>query len=138
MSKQIAVSHGEIVDKVTILEIKKERISAADKLANVRAEWDSMQAPLQEIQQALKHDQQVSFLELFAALKDINTQLWEVEDALRLHERDQSFGADFVELARSVYHLNDRRALLKKQINTLTGSQLVEEKSYEPYQSPRQ
>lgn len=138
MSVQIAVSHGEVVDKVTILEIKKVRITLPEKWVNVNNEWQALQPPLLHIRAQIDQANLAQFDNLVAQLKDINTQLWEVEDALRAHERAQNFGASFVELARSVYHLNDQRADLKKQVNALSQSSLVEEKSYEPYRHSEQ
>jgi len=116
----VPVSVGEVLDKISILEIKSERIADADKLANVRRELDCL------LQVAADH--RVPDLE--PSLKEVNEQLWDVEDALRVLESKQNFGDDFIELARSVYVLNDQRAAIKKQINVAVGSALVEEKSY--------
>jgi len=116
----VPVSVGEVLDKISILEIKSERIADADKLANVRRELDCL------LQVAADH--RVPDLE--PSLKEVNEQLWDVEDALRVLESKQDFGDDFIELARSVYVLNDQRAAIKKQINVAVGSALVEEKSY--------
>jgi len=116
----LPVSVGEVLDKIFILEIKSERIADADKLANVRRELDCL------LQVAADH--RVPDLE--PSLKEVNEQLWDVEDALRVLESKQDFGDDFIELARSVYVLNDQRAAIKKQINVAVGSALVEEKSY--------
>ena len=116
----VPVSVGEVLDKISILEIKSERITDADKLANVRRELDCL------LQVAADH--RVPDLE--PSLKEVNEQLWDVEDALRVLESKQDFGDDFIELARSVYVLNDQRAAIKKQINVAVGSALVEEKSY--------
>jgi len=116
----VPVSVGEVLDKISILEIKSERITDADKLANVRRELDCL------LQVAADH--RVPDLE--PSLKEVNEQLWDVEDALRVLESEQDFGDDFIELARSVYVLNDQRAAIKKQINVAVGSALVEEKSY--------
>ena len=128
MSIKIDVSVGEIMDKLTILEIKSEKIQDEAKLANVRKERDSL---LPEINQPAYQTDRVR--QLFAELKDINLKLWEIEDEIRLKEADKSFDEGFIELARSVYFTNDQRAEVKKQINLVTGSALVEEKSYEDY-----
>ena len=119
---------GELIDKITILEIKKERIGDAAKLANVRTELDVLNrtrdgglSPSGELEK------------LTAELRAVNETLWEVEDQIRECERAKDFGGRFVELARSVYRNNDRRAALKRRINELLGSRLVEEKSYAPY-----
>jgi hypothetical protein len=122
------VSCGELIDKVTILEIKAERIADPDKLANVRDElrlltelWEADPASATDIGTER------------AELKRINEALWEIEDEIRVKEREQSFDARFIELARSVYRTNDKRAAVKRAINLKLGSRLVEEKSYEDY-----
>jgi len=118
----VQVSVGEIIDKITILEIKSERISSKDKLTNVNKELEALK-PIEE-----KYPE-VAFYKL--RLKAINESLWDIEDAIRVMERNQSFGEEFIELARSVYFTNDKRAEIKKQINAAAGSEIVEEKSYE-------
>jgi hypothetical protein len=122
------VSCGELIDKLTILEIKAERIADPGKLANVRDElrlltelWEADPASATDIGTER------------AELKRINEALWEIEDEIRVKERQQSFDARFIELARSVYRTNDRRAAVKRAINLKLGSRLVEEKSYEDY-----
>ena len=128
MSIKIDVSVGEIMDKLTILEIKSEKIQDEAKLANVCKEKDSL---LPVIDQPAYQTDEVK--QLVDELKGINLKLWEIEDAIRVKEADKSFDKEFIELARSVYFTNDKRADVKKQINLATGSQLVEEKSYEEY-----
>ena len=119
---------GELVDKMSILEIKSERIDDAAKLKNVRHELDlcrdifASQVPATDEMTALVRD-----------LKAVNEALWEIEDEIRACEARQDFGTRFVELARSVYQTNDRRASIKRQINTLCGSSIIEEKSYTQY-----
>ena len=125
------VSYGELIDKLTILEIKSERISDAAKLANVR---DELQI-LNELWNADAHSR-IDISTERAELKRINEALWEIEDAIRLQERDQAFDARFIELARAVYHTNDKRAAVKRAINLKLGSRLVEEKSYQDYGAP--
>jgi hypothetical protein len=122
------VSYGELIDKVTILEIKSERMSDPAKLANVRDElqlltslWDADAASGTDI--AAER----------AELKRVNEALWEIEDEIRVKERDQAFDARFIELARAVYRTNDKRAAVKRGINLKLGSRLVEEKSYQDY-----
>jgi len=122
------VSWGELIDKYTILEIKSERIEDAAKVANVRREMEAL-APLR----GQAHDSQAGLAKLEADLKKVNEGLWEIEDEIREWERRKDFGARFIELARAVYHENDKRAAVKRQINELLGSELVEEKSYKPY-----
>lgn len=128
MSIKIDVSVGEIMDKLTILEIKAEKIQDQDKLANVHKERESL---LPVVDQPAYQTDEVR--RLFTALKEINMKLWDIEDAIRQKEADKAFDKSFIELARAVYFTNDERAALKKQINLATGSELVEEKSYEEY-----
>ncbi|MBI60781.1 hypothetical protein CL657_06165 [bacterium] len=124
----IPISPGELLDKLTILEIKLERIKDKKKLTNISYEYDSLKTIVQhDISQSSKLDA------LYQELKLINGKLWEIEDDIRDCERDQDFSDTFVQLARSVYITNDKRASLKKDINIYLGSQLVEEKSYQAY-----
>ena len=121
----VEIGAGELIDKITILEIKAERIGDPVKLANVRHEL----AVLEEARHAhMKPSAEAARLE--EALKTVNGQLWEIEDHIRDCEAAGDFGPRFVDLARSVYKTNDRRAALKKKINLLTGSSMVEEKSH--------
>lgn len=117
---EVPVSVGEVLDKISILEIKSERIADPEKLANVLKELDHLNRAAQ--------DYRVPELEV--PLKDINQQLWVVEDELRVMEKREDFGPVFISLARSVYLLNDQRATIKRRINLAIGSGLVEEKSY--------
>lgn len=119
---------GELVDKITILQIKAERLSSPEQLKNVRHELELLQ------QLRAKHGIEGPALEgKMADLKTINEALWEVEDQLRDCERRNDFTEQFIHLARSVYKLNDRRAAAKREINVLFGSTINEEKSYAPY-----
>jgi tetratricopeptide (TPR) repeat protein len=122
------VSVGELIDKLTILAIKKERIKDETRLANVQTEW----AALEEVR-ARSVPEAPLLRELTAELKTINEALWEIEDEIRDCERAKDFGQRFIDLARSVYHQNDRRAAVKRRINEALGSRLVEEKSYAKY-----
>ena len=124
----VEIAPGELIDKITILEIKSERIVDADKLKNVRVELQVLEAARDAAMAAT-----AELADLTAQLKQVNEALWEIEDAIRDCERGQDFGPKFIELARSVYHSNDRRAALKRQINELLGSKLIEEKSYAAY-----
>lgn len=128
---RIEVSNGEIIDKYTILEIKLQEIKDEAKLANVKKEHDTLKTVVNYIYNET-HAQDI-LAELHTDLLNINKTLWNIEDQIRDCERDESFGSDFIELARSVYYTNDERAEVKKQINQLTGSELVEEKSYQEY-----
>jgi tetratricopeptide (TPR) repeat protein len=129
-SIHIEVSTGELIDKITILEIKSERIHDPVKLRYVRAELAQLEAVRAE---AL--DRPAELAELTARLKAVNERLWQIEEEIRLCEREQDFGSRFIELARAVYLENDQRASLKRTINELMHSRLVEEKSYPDYRS---
>lgn len=122
---KIEISNGELLDKLSILEIKMEKISDSGKLVNIKAEFLLLK-PL--------GDNLIPIVETqYKSLVDINRLLWEIEDTIRDLERNQDFGNDFVQTARKVYHYNDQRAQIKKEINLLTNSGLVEEKSYSGY-----
>jgi tetratricopeptide (TPR) repeat protein len=125
LSILIEVAPGELIDKITILEIKRERITDAAKLTNVQTELDILSAGRDR---ALKKSPELDALT--AELKKTNATLWDVEDEIRLCEKAQDFGPRFIELARSVYRHNDHRSVVKRQINELLGSKLIEEKSY--------
>jgi hypothetical protein len=126
----LPVSYGEAADKIAILRIKQERIADAGKLANVVTELNAISDVFfAAITKSARFD------ELFDGLRKVNEQLWDIEDDIRDCERDGDFGPKFVELARSVYVTNDERARLKKDINLLLGSALVEEKSYKDYKA---
>ena len=124
----VETAPGELIDKITILEIKMERITDPAKLRNVHVELETLAAARD---QALEKSAELT--RLTADLKAVNEALWEIEDDIRDYERNRDFGPRFIELARSVYHQNDRRAVLKRQINELLGSKLIEEKSYKEY-----
>ena len=128
MQLQVPVSVGEVLDKITILQIKLVHISDAAKRANIQNELDAL-LPL-VAGDAFTTDQMQA---LMAELKSVNGALWDIEDDIREKEAAKSFDAEFIRLARAVYTTNDRRAEIKKQINLATGSTLVEEKSYESY-----
>lgn len=128
MKLMIPVSPGELLDKLTILEIKLDRIEDEAKLANVRREHELLSGVWRK---ADASDEAVD--DLRESLRSVNERLWDIEDAIRDEEREKRFGERFVELARSVYQRNDERAALKKRINELLGSQIVEEKSYREY-----
>jgi len=124
----VPISHGELIDKITILEIKAAHMRDAGKLANVRAELD-----LLNTNWSANAASKIDIVTERAQLKAVNEALWDIEDRIRLKEKAQAFDAEFVELARSVYFRNDERAAIKRAINVKLGSQLVEEKSYESY-----
>ncbi len=125
----IEIGPGELIDKITILHIKSERMRDEDKLRNVRYELTVLEAARRE------HLPDLPVLRtLEADLKAVNEALWVIEDDIRDCEARRDFGPAFIELARSVYKQNDRRAALKKEINLLTGSSIVEEKSYTEFE----
>lgn len=128
MTIQATISYGEFLDKLTILEIKKERINDKDKLQNIQNELNNATTAWQNCP-ASKIDIQTEL----TALKNINEKLWVIEDDIRDKERQQSFDQSFIDLARSVYFENDTRAQIKREINLKLGSDLIEEKSYADY-----
>ena len=127
---QTPVSYGELIDKITILEIKSRRIGDAAKLANVRNELDLLNATWAN--DVASH---TDIADERARLLAVNELLWDIEDKIRLKERAQAFDQEFIELARAVYFRNDERAAFKREINLKLGSQLVEEKSYQDYRA---
>ncbi len=124
----VPISPGELIDKITILEIKSARMTDAAKLQNVRMEL----ALLNETWRASAYSA-VDISAEWQGLRDVNGQLWDIEDEIRDRERAGAFDQKFIELARAVYVTNDERAALKRRINTKLGSTLVEEKSYKDY-----
>jgi len=128
MNVKTEISIGEFFDKLTILEIKKERISNADKLININHELDTLNELLEK--QSFTRDAVVTEVQ---ALKEINEALWEIEDDIRDKESKKEFDERFIELARAVYITNDKRSDIKRDINLKLGSDFVEEKSYEEY-----
>jgi hypothetical protein len=126
---QVPVSPGEVLDKITILEIKSERMTDPHKLVNVRTELDLLQ---ETWKQCVAEDPVIT--DLHNQLKRINEALWEIEDDIRDKERAKAFDQEFIELARSVYFTNDRRSKVKKTLNLHLGSRIVEEKSYQDYE----
>jgi hypothetical protein len=124
----VPISPGELIDKVTILEIKSQRMSDPAKLHNVRTEFNLLSETWKASPFAA-----TDISAEWTGLRDVNAKLWDIEDRIRDKERDGLFDAEFIELARAVYVTNDERAAIKKQINTKLGSTLVEEKSYAAY-----
>lgn len=127
-SIKIDAAPGELIDKITILEIKAERIEDAIKRANVTYELATLTNALNL---AIETSGQIS--DLSRRLKEVNERLWETEDAICECERREDFGPVFIDLARSVYRLNDVRSEIKRSINTLLGARIIEEKSYSSY-----
>ncbi len=126
---QIPVSWGELIDKITILDIKRERLTGEGPLANVGRELEALRA----IAGPLLAGDEIT-RDLMGRLKALNEALWDIEDRIRDKEAAGVFDAEFVELARSVYKRNDERAALKRQLNLQLASEMVEEKGYKPYQ----
>lgn len=122
---KIEVSNGEIIDKLTIIQIKLERITDKAKLLNLKKEYDELVNVSSSILSTSDP--------LYVSLYKVNCELWDIEDHIRDLERKKEFGDDFISTARSVYFKNDRRSELKREINIKTSSGLIEEKSYEKY-----
>ena len=125
---KIDVSVGEVVDKLTILDIKKEKVTDSFKLKNITKEHDLLKNELAKISIT-------SASEEFRKLKEVNLRLWDIEDKIRIKEAQSAFDDEFIKLARSVYFENDQRAAIKKEINLKFGSELVEEKQYVDYKN---
>ena len=129
MTIKVELAYGELLDKMTILQIKSERITDESKLSNVNKELNLLNA-------LWKSDEKssVDIASEFTALKEINEKIWNIEDGIRDKERVKEFDQEFIELARSVYFSNDKRAEIKRVINLKLGSDLIEEKSYADYE----
>ena len=123
---KIEVSLGELVDKLTILAIKLEKIMDAQKLANIRKEYELLH---REMAAAGITEDAAEYEGLYR----VNLRLWDIEDRIRIKEAEKAFDDEFIELARSVYFNNDKRAEIKREVNIKYGSDLIEEKSYAPY-----
>ena len=121
------LSWGEVIDKITVLEIKLARLGDEAARANVAKELDLLRGI------AAPALARADLVALAAKLKTVNESLWDIEDRIRDHERAGNFESDFIALARSVYRTNDERGRLKREINQVLGSGLIEEKSYQPY-----
>ena len=124
----VPISPGELIDKITILEIKSARMTDEAKLRNVRTELQMLNETLSGSAYSA-----VDISAEWKGLRDVNAQLWDIEDDIRDKERDGQFDEQFIELARAVYVTNDERAAIKRRINVKLGSVLVEEKSYKKY-----
>ena len=128
MSIKVELSVGELIDKISILQIKAERIIDRSKLENINKELDVLMSLWKDsINSNNNLESEIN------DLKAINEELWDIEDKIRDKERNQVFDKDFIELARAVYITNDKRAYIKRIINSKTGSELIEEKSYSTY-----
>ncbi len=129
------VSFGELVDKLSILKIKQDKIKDPTKLANINFEHDKLFEIFEKVYGAMPLSRQPEMYGLAIKLKNVNEKIWDIEDGIRDCERRKDFGQEFVEFARGVYHNNDDRAAIKKEINDFVGSQIVEEKSYTDYKT---
>jgi hypothetical protein len=127
---KVPISPGELLDKITILRIKSQRMTDAAKLSNVRVELSALESTWAESAHA-----KIDIDAEIAALQAVNAKLWVIEDDIRDKERAKAFDADFIRLARAVYVENDERAAIKRRINLKLGSRIVEEKSYADYKS---
>ena len=127
---KVEVSNGELLDKLTILELKLSNISDVKKLTNIQKEHDELNPLAGQLFDSYGEE----LKNIYKQLAEINSELWTIEDDIRECERNKDFGSDFVSLARAVYFTNDKRSEIKKSINLLTGSGFVEEKSYEDYE----
>ena len=134
MRIEIEVAPGELFDKLTILEIKLKKITDKDKLAHIQKEGDLLTASSNRLCGRLVGLDVAKLRKFIDQLREINEQIWDIEDAVREYEQNQDFGDGFVQAARSVYITNDKRATIKKEINTLLNSDIMEEKSYTEYQ----
>ena len=130
MNIDIPVSYGELLDKLSILEIKKNKISNNSKLNNINFEFNK----LNELAKKLKDINQEKFENFYSQLLETNTELWEIEDNIRIFEKEKNFGEGFIQLARDVYYTNDKRFNIKSEINSFFGSDVVEEKEYIEYE----
>ena len=128
MSVEITVPYGELFDKISILEIKQSKVVNADQRVNIENELNV----LNRVRATIVPDN-FKIDDLIEGLTDVNKRLWNIEDQLRDCERLQDFSETFIELARSVYRLNDWRAELKRELNSRLGSELIEEKIYNEY-----
>lgn len=126
------ISAGELLDKIAILEIKRSRLTSPAQLANVGREWEALAAERDRKIRPAAADR-TAFEAAIEELREVNLTLWQIEDDIRVCEREARFDAKFVELARGVYRTNDRRSAIKRRLNELLSSRLVEEKQYANY-----
>ena len=130
MNIDIPVSYGELLDKLSILEIKKNKITNDSKLNNINFELNK----LNNLAKKLKDTNPEKFEHFYSKLIETNLELWEIEDNIRIFEKEKNFGEEFIQLARDVYFTNDKRFNIKSEINSFFGSDVVEEKEYIEYE----
>ena len=126
---EVNISIGELVDKLSILEIKLNKVANKSKLKNIKKEYDT----LSSVSKSIKENNPDEFSILYSEVLDVNNQLWEIEDKIRILEKEKKFDSDFIETARNVYIINDERFQIKSKINSLFDSEIIEEKDYEDY-----
>ncbi len=124
----VEVSVGELLDKISILEIKKEKISDSSFLENINTEYSILK---EQLEKNIQNDKKIN--ELFKSLKEVNAKLWVIEDDKRTCEKNSDFGEKFIKLSRDVHFLNDKRARIKLEINNQSGSKIKEIKQYTKY-----
>jgi|TARA_B100001093_G_scaffold420648_1_gene412643 hypothetical protein len=126
---KVNISPGELLDKISIIELKLLKINDTAKLNNIMIEFEALNPQVVELLEKFKEPLKQKYLHL----SEVNETLWDIEDAIRVKEKNKEFDSKFIELARSVYRQNDKRSIIKKFINQMTDSSLTEEKSYEEY-----
>ena len=129
MNIKVNISPGELLDKISIIELKLLKINDIAKLNNIMIEFEALNPQVVELLEKFKEPLKQKYLHL----SEVNETLWDIEDAIRVKEKNKEFDSKFIELARSVYRQNDKRSIIKKFINQMTDSSLTEEKSYEEY-----
>ena len=129
MNIEIPISTGELLDKLSILEIKKDKVKDLTKLKNIKHEYDL----LNNLSLSLKEKDEKNFNSLYGEILNVNKKLWDIEDRIRILEAEQRFDEEFISVARSVYFINDERFDIKKKINETFGSDVAEEKEYIEY-----
>ena len=129
MNIEIPISTGELLDKLSILEIKKDKVKDSTKLKNINHEYDL----LSNLSKNLKEKDEKSFNSLYEEILKVNKKLWDIEDKIRILESEKRFDEEFISIARSVYFINDDRFDIKKKINETFGSEVAEEKEYIEY-----
>ena len=130
MNIKVNISPGELLDKISIIELKLLKINDTAKLNNIMIEFEALNPQVVELLEKFKEPLKQKYLHL----SEVNETLWDIEDAIRVKEKNKEFDSKFIELARSVYRQNDKRSIIKKFINQMTDSSLTEEKSYEDYE----
>jgi len=126
---KVNISPGELLDKISIIELKLLKINDTAKLNNIMIEFEALNPQVVVLLEKFKEPLKQKYLHL----SEVNETLWDIEDAIRVKEKNKEFDSKFIELARSVYRQNDKRSIIKKFINQMTDSSLTEEKSYEEY-----